>query len=405
MIEGPLNGIRVLELGMMFAGPFGGKILADLGAEVIHVEDPQKGDPARHWQPAVDGMGVGFARVNALKKSLALDLRSKDGQQLVRDLIPSMDVVLTNLRLAALERWGIGPDALRAIKPDLVVSVVSGFGASGPLSHKPGFGTIADGISGFAFTNGWPDTPPTTAPFGLSDCQAGITAALGILASLLGRDRGRPGGMVDVAIYEPMLSIMGDEIAGWSGAGVFRGRRGNAVQSSSPRGVFRTQDDEWVVISGSSQNACTRLLHAIGRAELMDDPRYFTNAARVENDGDLMSIIGGWVRRHDRKEVIQLLEEADVPVGPVNSPQDIVEDPDLWARGSLSKLRITNDKDIVVPSRYVNLSEQASFDYPQPPELGEHTREILTGCAGVDDAALESLQRSGCIRLAATGPA
>jgi crotonobetainyl-CoA:carnitine CoA-transferase CaiB-like acyl-CoA transferase len=399
MIRGPLNGVRVLELGMMFAGPFGGKILADLGAEVIHVEDPQKGDPARHWKPAVDGMSVGFARISALKKSLALDLRNSEGQQIVRDLVPSMDVVLTNLRVAALERWGIGPDALRAIKPDLVVSVVSGFGATGPNSHKPGFGTVADGLSGFAFTNGWPDTPPTTAPFGLADCMAAITAALGIVASLRGRDHGIDAGMIDVAIYEPMLSIMGDEVARCSADGTFRGRQGNAVQSSSPRGVFHTRDDHWVVISGSSQNACTRLFGAIGHPEYIDDPRYSTNAARVEHDDDLMKTIGDWVAIHDRGEAIKLLDEADVPVAPVNSPQDIIDDKNLWERGSLSKLQITKDREVVVPSRYVRLTGQQDFDYPQPPALGQHTRDILSGDLGLDDATLERLERSGCIKL------
>jgi crotonobetainyl-CoA:carnitine CoA-transferase CaiB-like acyl-CoA transferase len=401
MVAGPLNGIRVLELGMMYAGPFGGKVLADLGAEVIHVEDPQKGDPARHWQPQVAGVNVGFARVNCLKKSLAVDLRSPEGQDLIRALVPKFDVVLTNLRVAALIRWGIGPERLKEIKPDLVVTTVSGYGTYGPRKERPGFGTIADGVSGFAFTNGWPDTPPTTAPFGLSDCMSGISAALGTLAALvsLGKSGTIPGD-VDVAIYEPLLAVMGDELAEYSAVGTYRGRKGNAVQASSPRGVFDCKDGHWVVISGSSQNACTRLFGAIGRPELIEDPRYATNARRVQNDADLMGYISAWVKERDRADVLRLMDEADVPVGPVNSPADIVVDKDMWERGSLVPLKIPGaDKELTVPGRYVRFSGLPPITYDQTPRLGQHTAELLSTDAGLSADEIAKLAEAGVITV------
>jgi crotonobetainyl-CoA:carnitine CoA-transferase CaiB-like acyl-CoA transferase len=401
VVAGPLNGVRVLELGMMYAGPFGGKVLADLGAEVVHVEDPIKGDPARHWQPQVGGFNVGFARVNCLKKSLAVNLRSPEGQDLIRAIVPRFDVVLTNLRVSALTRWGIGPERLKAIKPDLVVTTVSGYGSYGPRKDRPGFGTIADGVSGFAFTNGWPDTPPTTAPFGLSDCMAGITAALGTLAALVGLGKsGTVPGDVDVAIYEPLLAVMGDELAEYSAVGTFRGRKGNAVQASSPRGVFQCRDGEWVVISGSSQNACTRLFAAIGHPGLIEDPRYATNAMRVKNDADLMVLIAGWVRQRDRAEVLALMDGADVPVGPVNSPADIVEDSDLWERGSLAKLEIPGaDHSITVPGRYVRLSNLEPITYSAPPRLGQHTSDLLASDADLTPAEISKLAAAGVIAV------
>ncbi len=266
MGAGPLDGVRVLELGTMYAAPTAGRMLRDFGADVVKVEDPSSGDYARQWTPQHDGLSLGFARLNAGKRSLGVDLRDERGRSLVRTLAGSVDVIIESFRPGRLETWGLGYDALRADNPGLVLTRVSGFGQTGPYHARPGFGTVAEVGSGFAFINGWPDTPPTSPPFGFADSIAGISAALGTAMALFRRERTGEGEEVDVALYEPLMFIVGDMLLNYQTNGVIQGRVGNGTGSASPRGVYQSADGHWLAIAASNQGIAKRLFAAMGIA-------------------------------------------------------------------------------------------------------------------------------------------
>src|SRR5580704_8128171 len=282
--KGPLDGIKVLELGAMYAAPTGGRMLRDFGADVIKVEDPVTGDYARHWTPQKDGLSLGFARLNSGKRSVAIDLRSPDGRELVRAIAAKVDVVIESFRPGRLEAWGLGYDVLAAGHPGLVMTRVSGFGQTGPYRERPGFGTVAETGSGFAFINGWPETPPTSPPFGFADSIAGISAAMGTAMALYRRERTGAGEEVDVALYEPLMFIVGDMILKYLTLGEVQGRVGNGTGSASPRGIYQAADGGWLSIAASNQGIAKRLFAAMGQPELIEDPRFATNPARLANN-------------------------------------------------------------------------------------------------------------------------
>jgi len=252
---GPLAGVRVLELGSMYAAPTCGRMLRDFGADVIKVEDPASGDYARQWTPMKNGQSFGFARLNSGKRSVAIDLRTDSGRDLVRRLAAQSDVVIENFRPGRMDAWGLGYAALAAENPGIVVTSVSGFGHTGPYAEKPGFGTVAETGSGFAYINGWPETPPTSPPFGFADSIAGISAAMGTAMALYRRERTGEGDHVDVALYEPLMFIVGDMIMNYTGTGFVQGRVGNGTGSASPRGVYQAADGKWLSIAASNRSS------------------------------------------------------------------------------------------------------------------------------------------------------
>src|SRR5690606_15195741 len=280
----PLSGVRVLELGSMYAAPTAGRMLRDFGADVIKVEDPGTGDFARQWVPQHNGVAIGFARLNAGKRSLGIDLRTTAGRDLVLRLAERVDVVVESFRPGRLEQWGLGYDALRAANPRIILTRVSGFGQTGPSRARPGFGTVAEAASGYAFLNGWPDTPPTAPPFGFADSIAGIAAAYGTAMALFDRERTGRGRQVDVALYEPLMFILGDAVLRYSVSGEITQRQGNSSGAASPRGIYQAGDGKWLSIAASSQNIAMRLFEAMGRPEMCTDPRFATNAARLANN-------------------------------------------------------------------------------------------------------------------------
>lgn len=397
MSGAPLDGVRVLELGNMYAAPTAGRMLRDFGADVVKVEDPAVGDYARQWTPQKDGLSLGFARLNSGKRSVGIDLRSPRGQSLVRSLASTVDVVVESFRPGRLEAWGLDFDSLRADNPGLVLTRVSGFGQTGPYKARPGFGTVAEVGSGFAFINGWPETPPTSPPFGFADSIAGIAAAMGTAMALFRRSRTGAGEEVDVALYEPLMFIVGDMLLKYQALGEIQGRVGNGTGSASPRGVYRAADGNWLAIAASNQVIARRLFAAMGQPALIEDPRYATNAARMERNEELQVLVGDWVAARPRAEVLKILDEYDVVASPVNDAKDIVEDPHFLAR-SLVPL-VGNDVlgSILMPGPVLHMRGYDGPTYDGVPGVGQHTADVLGSLLNLSPSDVDALAAEGVV--------
>jgi crotonobetainyl-CoA:carnitine CoA-transferase CaiB-like acyl-CoA transferase len=395
---GPLAGVRVLELGSMYAAPTCGRMLRDFGAEVIKVEDPTSGDYARQWTPMKNGQSMGFARINSGKRSIGVDLRTDEGRDLVRRLAAQVDVVIESFRPGRLAEWGIGYDVLSAENPGLVLTSVSGFGQTGPNRELPGFGTVAETGSGFAFINGWPQTPPTSPPFGFADSIAGIAAAMGTAMALYRRERTGDGDHVDIALYEPLMFIIGDMIINYSATGFVQGRVGNGTGSASPRGVYEAADGKWLSIAASNQGIAKRLFAAMGRPEMIEDPRYATNEVRMANNDELQEIVKTWVAERPRSEILDVLHKFEVVCSQVNDASDIVVDEhfldrtlvELPGRAALGK--------VLTPGPVLHLASYAGPRYDGVPAIGEHTGEVLRELLALSADELAALAASGVVR-------
>ncbi len=380
--SGPLAGVTVLELGTMYAAPTCGRMLRDFGADVIKVEDPVHGDYARQWTPMKSGHSLGFARLNAGKRSVAIDLRTEAGRDLVRRLSGTVDVVIESFRPGRMAQWGMGYETLSADNPGLVLTSVSGFGQTGPYREKPGFGTVAETGSGFANINGWPDTPPTSPPFGFADSLAGISAAMGTAMALYNRERTGRGDHVDVALYEPLMFMLGDMVLNFTATGHVQGRVGNGTGSASPRGVYQAADGKWLSIAASNQGIATRFFAAMGCPELIEDPRYATNAARMKHNDELQEKVRAWVGAQSRDEVLDILEKFEVVCSPVNDSSDIVADPHFRER---TLVEITGSQAlgrVLTPGPVLHLASYGGPAYHGIPTIGEHTEEILVELLG-----------------------
>ena len=395
-MPGPLDGVRVIELGSMYAAPTAGRLLRDFGADVIKVEDPAAGDYARQWQPAHAGQSIGFARLNSGKRSVGVDLRSPRGRDVVRRLATGADVVVESFRPGRLESWGLGYDALSADNPRLVLTRVSGFGQTGPYRERPGFGTIAEVTAGYAFLNGWPHTPPTAPPFGFADSIAGISAAFGTSMALFRRSLSGQGSVVDVALYEPLMFILGDAVLNYTATGEIMQRHGNSSGAASPRGIYQAVDGGWLAIAASNQSVAMRLFDAMERPDLKTDERYATNVARMHNNVSLQQIVIDWIGARKRDEVLEILERFDVVGAAVNDARDISQDPHFLER-TLRRLTGSVLGDALVPGPILHIDGYDGPAYPGVPGVGEHTREVLAGEAGVSDAELAELAAAGVL--------
>jgi crotonobetainyl-CoA:carnitine CoA-transferase CaiB-like acyl-CoA transferase len=394
---GPLTGVRVLELGTMYAAPTAGRMLRDFGADVTKVEDPDTGDFARHWPPQKDGLSLGFARLNAGKRSTAIDLRRAEGRELVRRLAAQADVVVESFRPGRLEAWDLDYAALSRDNPGLILTRVSGFGQTGPYRKLPGFGTVAETSSGYAFINGWPDTPPTSPPFGFADSIAGISAAMGTAMALYRRERAGTGEVIDVALYEPLMFIMGDVILKYSTLGEIQQREGNGTGSASPRGIYQAADGGWLSIAASNEVIARRLFRAMGRPELSDDPRFATNEARMANNDAIQQEVSTWVAGRPRAEVLKILAEFEVVSAPVNDARDITRDPHFLERTLVQLTGSAALGPAVMPGPVLHLASSPAPVYDGVPAIGEHTAAVLAGALELPAAELAELAGRGII--------
>ncbi len=380
----PLAGLRVIDLSSLLAGPMAASVLGDFGADVIKVERPGIGDEVRRWGMAKDGSSLHWHLLGHGKRSLTLDLHYDEGRELLRRLVADANVLIESFRPGTLERWGLGWDELHARNAGLVLVRVSGFGQTGPARTRPGFGTVAEAMSGFAHLNGSPDGPPTLPPFGLADTMAAMSAVSAVMFALWERDVGGSGEgqVVDVSLYEPLMQVVGAQLAAAGACGAAPTRTGSRSPFAAPRNVYPTADGRWIAISAATQSVAERLFAAMGRRDLLDDPRYATNAARVAHVEELDGLVEAWTSARDRAEVLAVLDAAEVAAGPVNTITDLLADRHLAERGSITGL---DDPDLRVPIPQVpfRLSRTPGAVAGAPPAVGEHTDEVLEQLVGL----------------------
>ena len=398
MSNRPLDGIRVIEVGQLLAGPFAGTMLAYFGAEVIKVEPPGAGDPIRGWRILDDtGTAYWWRSLGRNKKSVTANLRTDAGRDVVKRLLKDADVVIENFKPGTMEKWGLGPTDMQAINPELIFARISGYGQTGPNSHKPGYASVTEAFSGFRFVNGFEDRPPVRPNLSIGDTIAGVHAVLGILLSLLERKQNRNTGgqVVDVALYEAMYNLMEGMVPEFSGAGEIRQPSGSTITGIVPTNTYLCGDGKHVVIGANGDSIFVRLMQAMGQDEIAADPRYADNAGRVTHQEFIDGTIAVWTRAHSSEEVIRILEQAAVPVGPIYNVQDMMADAHFQARSMFETVQ-TDSGELAIPAILPKLSETpGATDWPGGP-VGTHTDEILSG-AGYSQAELEALRAQGDI--------
>ena len=372
MTVGPLAGLRVLDAGVLFAAPLAATLLGDFGADVIKVEHPS-GDPLRSFGWQQDGESVWWKVVGRNKRSITLDLSEPEAQDTFVQLAATSDVVLESFRPGTLERWNLGYDRLSERNPGLILLRTSGFGQTGPYRNRPGFGTLAEAMSGFAAITGDPDGPPTLPPIALADGIAAVTGAMMVLMALHHRQASGLGQVIDLSLVEPLFWILGPQATVYDRLGIVQTRNGNRTPFSAPRNLYLTADHKWIAMSGSSQNTAQRILRLVGGEKLLEDPRFATNSARVENVEELDRLIGEWIGQRTRDEALELLDEADAATGPVYDIAEIVEDPHFQERQALIRY-----DDVLMQGLIAKLSLTPGSIRRAAPRKGAHTEEIVS---------------------------
>lgn len=415
----PLRGYRVLELGNLIAAPYCGRLFAEFGAEVIKVERPRSGDELRQWR-ALRGDTSMFWYLHARnKKSITLDLRKPEGQAIAHELVRRVDVVIENFRPGTLEKWNLGPDQLKQINPDLITVRISGYGQSGPYRDRPGFASVAEGVGGMRHVIGYPDRPPVRTGVSLGDSLAGLYATIGALIALLHRDRVRhererngsapaPGAaapglgqIVDVALYESIFAVMESLIPDYDAYGVVKQRSGALLQGVAPTNIYPCGKDQWVIIGGNGDGIFRRLMQAIDRADLADDPRFAHNPGRWEHHEAIDQAIADWTRSRSMEEVMAVMLAAGVPAGPIYDAADIVQDAQYRERGMLETHTVTIDGEAPVDVRFPGVVPRLEATPGSTrwlgPRLGEHNDEIYERLLELNPAQLAHLQQCGVI--------
>jgi crotonobetainyl-CoA:carnitine CoA-transferase CaiB-like acyl-CoA transferase len=392
-----LNNLVVLDLSTIVSGGTATSILADFGARVIKVENPQGGDPLRAWAPTKDGVSLWWKVLSRNKQSVTLNLRDPRGQALARDLAARADVLVENFRPGTLERWNLGYDALNEINPRLVMVRISGFGQTGPYRDRPGFGTIAEAMSGLVALSGFPDGPPLLPPMPLADEVAGLCGAAATMMALYHRDRGEGlGQMIDVSLYEPLFRLLIPHIAQYALLGDVQARVGNRFPGAAPRNLYRARDG-WMAISATTQRTFERLAQTMGRPDLLADPRFADNASRVAHVAELDAAIQAWMAGRSLDDLLRLLEEADAVAGPVYDVPRILEDPHIRARGDILAIRDDELGEIPMPGIIPKFSRTPGQVTHAGPRLGEHNDAVYRGLLGLGADALTHLAREGVI--------
>jgi crotonobetainyl-CoA:carnitine CoA-transferase CaiB-like acyl-CoA transferase len=399
MSAGMLAGLRVLDAGTMIAGPFAGTLAADHGADVIKIEQPGAGDPIRGWSPRKDGVSLWWKVIARNKRLVTLDLSHPRGREVFLELVASADAVIENYRPGTFARWGLSYEELSAVNPRIVLVSVSGYGQTGPYASRPGYGTVAEAMSGLPSFTGFPDGPPTLSAFPLADSVAAVFALVGLLGAVYERDvRGSGRGqVVDVSLYEPLFRLVESQVIGYDQLGIVKARRGNRIEEDSPRNAYATADGEWIAISASSDRTFARLATAIGRPGLPADPRYRTNADRIANDVELDAIVAAWMVERTAAEVMEQLERCDVVAGRVYTIVDALADPQYRARQTVVSVPDPDFGSVRMPGVVPGLSRTAGTVSWPGGRLGEHTDEVLRELAGLDEAGLAGLRAAGVV--------
>lgn len=397
-MTGALSDLRVVEMGQLLAGPFAGQLFADFGADVVKLEPPGVGDPMREWgREKPHGKSLWWPVVARGKRSVTCDLRTPDGQQLVRDLVATADFVIENFRPGTLERWNLSPEQLWEINPGLIILRVSGFGQTGPKSSQAGYGSVGEAMGGLRHVIGEPDRPPARAGISIGDTLAAVFATIGGLMALHARHRTGRGQVVDSAIYEAVLAVMESLVTEYDVAGYVRERTGAIIPNVAPSNVYPSADGIGILIAGNQDTVFKRLAQAMGRPELADDPRYATHAARGSTQEELDALIGEWSITLDSEKLTEVLEAHGVPTGRIYRAQEMLVDAHFKAREAIVKIAHPLFGDISMQGTFPKLSETPGEVRWTGPELGEHTDVVLRDLLGYDDAKVASLRAAGVV--------
>ncbi|MBD8472965.1 CoA transferase [Pseudomonas sp. CFBP 8770] len=393
-----LSGIRVIEIGTLIAAPFAARMMGEFGAEVIKIESLGQGDPLRKWRKLHEGTSLWWYLQSRNKKSLALNLKSAEGIEIVKQLAESADVLIENLRPGALEKLGLGWDVLHALNPKLTLVRISGYGQSGPYRDRPGFGAIGEAMGGIRYTTGHPDSPPARVGVSLGDSLASMHAVMGALMSLLRVKTGQGDGqVVDVSLAESVFNVMESLVPEYAMLGHVRERSGGALPGIAPSNTYPTADGGYVVIAGNSDPIFKRLMNAIGRADLGDDPAFAHNDGRAAQSDLLDGAISTWSARRPIEDVLQALESAEVPAGRIYSVADIVADPHYQARDMILDAQLPGGVATKMPGIVPKLSATPGVVNWQGPSLGQHTQAVLTEL-GLSESAIQRLKDEGIVQ-------
>ncbi|MGB3772337.1 MAG: CoA transferase [Rhodococcus sp. (in: high G+C Gram-positive bacteria)] len=395
---GPLSDLRVVEMGQLLAGPFCGQLLADFGAEVIKLEPPGTGDPMRQWgREKAHGKSLWWPVVARNKKSVTCNLRSEEGQALARRIIADADIVVENFRPGTMERWGLGFDELREINPRLIMARVTGYGQSGPYSPRAGFGSIGEAMGGIRYVTGNPEMPPSRTGISLGDSLAAVFATIGVLTAVHHRERTGRGQVVDSAIYEAVLAMMESLLPEWEIGGYQRERTGSVLPNIAPSNVYPTAGGEMILVAANQDSVFGRLVTAMDRTDLIDDPRYRDHASRGENMAELDDIVATWTSTRETDAVLAVLHEAGVPAGRIFTARDMFDDPHFAAREAIVRLAHPDFGEIPMANVAPKLSDSPGSVRHPGPELGEHNSDIYGRLLGVSESDQAALAARGII--------
>lgn len=393
----PLHGLRVLDLATLFAGPLAATMLGDFGAEVIKVEHPKRPDPSRGHGPAKDGVGLWWKILGRNKRTITLDLATPPGRDLLLRLAADADVVVENFRPGTLEKWGLGWADLSAANPRLVLARVTGFGQFGPYSHRPGFGTLAEAMSGFAAMTGEPEGPPTLPPFGLADSIAALATAYAVMTALNGRATTGRGQVVDLAIIEPILTVLGPQPLWYDQLGYVQPRTGNRSRNNAPRNTYRTACGSWLAVSTSAQSIAERVMRLVGRQELVDEPWFATGSGRAEHADVLDEAVGAWIARHSREDAMAAFEKAEAAIAPVYDISDVMDDPQYRALDSVVEVPDPELGPIRMQNVLFRLSETPGAIRWAGRPHGADTDAVLTEMLGLSAPEIAALRTEGAL--------
>lgn len=395
----PLDGIRVLEIGQLLAGPFTGCILGYYGAEVIKVEPPGGGDPLRQWRALdEDGTSYWWRSLARNKKCITANLRMEEGRALVRQLAERSDVLVENFRPGVMEKWGLGPQDIETVNPGLIYARISGYGQDGPYAGKPGFASVCEGIGGLRYVNGHAGEAPVRPNLSLGDTMAGIHAALGIVMACVHKLKtpGNPGQVVDTALYEGVFNLLEGVIPEYDGAGVIREPSGSTITGIVPTNTYRCSDGKFIIIGANGDSIFKRLCETMGRHDMAADPRMENNAGRVEHEPEIDAVIAKWCGEHTSSAALGLLEEARVPSGPIYNVADMMSDEHFKARGLFEEVQY-KDRSLKIPALVPKLSATPGRTEWAGPEVGAFNNEIYEGLLGLSEEDLNQLKKQGVI--------
>ncbi len=394
--HGPLQGLKVIEMGQLIAGPFAAKTLADFGAEVVKIEPPGAGDPLRQWRLVKDGTSVWWQVQSRNKRSVALDLRKPEGQDIVRRLVAEADVLVENFRPGAMEGWGLGPEVLQALNPRLIMLRVSGYGQTGPYRDRPGFGVVGEAMSGLRHLTGEPGRVPVRVGVSIGDTLAALHGVIGILMALHHRHRSGQGQVIDVALYEAVFNCMESLLPEYSAFGAVRGPAGSALPGIAPTNAYVCQDGGYALVAGNGDSIFKRLMQCIGRPDLADDPELGSNAGRVKRVQELDAAIGAWTAGRTVDEALAALASAEVPSGKIYTVADIAADAHYAARGMLEQVTLDDGSALTVPGFVPKLSLTPGGHHRNAPALGQDTDAVLRE-VGLSEAQIAELRARGVV--------